>query len=41
MATWLTRGSSEKRAMDAAKRFFTQVVAGVGHAQVTTDGHDS
>jgi putative transposase len=34
---------SEKRNMDAAKRFFTQAVAVVGHApeRVTTDGHDS
>jgi hypothetical protein len=43
MATWLTRGSREKRDMDAAKRFFMQAVAVVGHApqRVTTDGHDS
>jgi transposase-like protein len=34
---------SEKRDMDAAKRFFNQAVAVVGHApeRVTTDGHDS
>jgi putative transposase len=34
---------SEKRDMDAAKRFFVQAVEVVGHApeQVTTDGHDS
>jgi transposase-like protein len=34
---------SEKRDMDAAKQFFTQAVAVVGHApkQVTTDGHRS
>jgi putative transposase len=34
---------SEKRDMAAAKRFFRQVVAVVGHApeRVTTDGHDS
>jgi putative transposase len=34
---------SEKRDMEAAKRFFTQAVDVVGHApeRVTTDGHDS
>ncbi|GHP00171.1 IS6 family transposase [Reticulibacter mediterranei] len=34
---------SEKRDMEAAKQFFTQAVAVVGHApeQVTTDGHRS
>ncbi len=34
---------SEKRDLEAAKRFFTQAVAVVGHApeRVTTDGHDS
>ena len=34
---------SEKRDMDAAKQFFTQAVAVVGHApeSVTTDGHRS
>jgi putative transposase len=34
---------SEKRDMEAAKRFFKQAVAVVGHApeRVTTDGHDS
>jgi putative transposase len=34
---------SEKRDMDAAKRFFKQAVETVGHApeRVTTDGHDS
>jgi putative transposase len=34
---------SEKRDMDAAKQFFKQAVAVVGHApeQVTTDGHTS
>jgi transposase-like protein len=34
---------SEKRDMDAAKRFFTQALAVVGHipASVTTDGHRS
>ena len=34
---------SEKRDMEAAKRFFKQAVEVVGHApeQVTTDGHDS
>jgi putative transposase len=34
---------SEKRNMEAAKRFFQQAVETVGHApeQVTTDGHDS
>ena len=34
---------SEKRDMEAAKRFFQQAVAVVGHApeRVTTDGHDS
>ncbi len=34
---------SEKRNMEAAKRFFKQVVAVVGHVpdQVTTDGHTS
>ena len=34
---------SEKRDREAAKRFFTQAVAVVGHApeRVTTDGHDS
>jgi transposase-like protein len=34
---------SEKRNMDAAKRFFKQAIEVVGHApeRVTTDGHDS
>jgi putative transposase len=34
---------SEKRDMDAAKRFFEQAVAVIGHTpeQVTTDGHRS
>ena len=34
---------SEKRNMDAAKRFFQQVLQTVGHApeRVTTDGHKS
>src|SRR5437588_12469333 len=34
---------SEKRNMEAAKRFFQQAVDVVGHApeRVTTDGHDS
>jgi len=34
---------SEKRNMDAAKRFFQQVLQTVGHApeRVTTDGHTS
>jgi putative transposase len=34
---------SQKRNMDAVKRFFQQAVETVGHApmQVTTDGHDS
>ncbi|GHO63288.1 hypothetical protein KSC_021800 [Ktedonobacter sp. SOSP1-52] len=34
---------SQKRDMDAAKRFFKQAVETVGHAseQVTTDGHDA
>ncbi|GAC1661379.1 MAG: IS6 family transposase [Ktedonobacteraceae bacterium] len=34
---------SEKRDMDAAKRFFTQALDVAGHApeRVTTDGHDS
>jgi putative transposase len=34
---------SEKRNMDAAKRFFQQALQTVGHApeRVTTDGHDS
>ncbi len=34
---------SEKRDLEAAKRFFKQAVAVVGHApkRVTTDGHDS
>ncbi len=34
---------SEKRNMDAAKRFFKQALGTVGHApeRVTTDGHDS
>src|SRR5258708_39935974 len=34
---------SEKRDMEAAKRFFKPAVEGVGHApeRVTTDGHDS
>lgn len=34
---------SEKRDMEAAKRFFKQAVDVVGHApeRVTTDGHDS
>jgi putative transposase len=43
MVTWLTRGSSEKRDLEAAKRFFKQAVDVVGHAaeRVTTDGHDA
>ncbi|GHP00409.1 hypothetical protein KSF_104560 [Reticulibacter mediterranei] len=34
---------SEKRDMEAAKQFFSQAIATVGHApeRVTTDGHDS
>src|SRR5919109_2244070 len=34
---------SQKRDMEAAKRFFKQAVEGIGHApeRVTTDGHDS
>ncbi|GHO64110.1 hypothetical protein KSC_030020 [Ktedonobacter sp. SOSP1-52] len=34
---------SEKRGMDAAKRFFKQALETVGHVpeRVTTDGHDS
>jgi transposase-like protein len=34
---------SEKRNMDAAKRFFRQPLETIGHApeRVTTDGHDS
>ena len=34
---------NEKRDMEAAKRFFKQAVAVVGHipSQVTTDGHTS
>jgi transposase-like protein len=42
-AIWLIRGGSEKRDMDAAKRFFEQAVAVVGQTpeQVTTDGHRS
>ena len=34
---------SEKRDMEAAKQFFRQAIATVGHApeRVTTDGHDS
>ncbi len=33
----------ERRELDAAKRFFTQAMATVGHApdRVTTDGHDA
>jgi len=43
MAPWWTRGSSEKRDMEAAKRFFKQALDVAGHApeRVTTDGHDS
>ena len=43
MAIWLIRCGAEKRDMEAAKRFFKQAVAVVGHApeRVTTDGHDS
>ena len=43
MGTWLIRGGSEKRDMEAAKRFFKQTIETVGHApeRVTTDGHDS
>lgn len=43
MAICSTRCRAEKRDMEAAKRFFTQAVAVVGHApeRVTTDGHDS
>ena len=34
---------SQKRDMEAAKRFFKQTIETVGHApeRVTTDGHDS
>jgi transposase-like protein len=43
MAIWLTPCSREKRNMDAAKRFFQQVLQTVGHApeRVTSDGHTS
>jgi transposase-like protein len=43
LAIWLIRGSSEKRNMEAAKRFFKQAGARVGSVpdQVTTDGHTS
>src|SRR6266702_7388632 len=43
MAIWLIPCSREKRNMDAAKRFFQQVLQTVGHApeRVTTDGHKS
>ena len=43
MAIWLIRCQVEKRDMEAAKRFFKQAVAVVGHApeRVTSDGHDS
>src|SRR6266700_7274895 len=43
MAIWLIPCSREKRNMDAAKRFFQQVLQTVGHApeRVTTDGHTS
>jgi transposase-like protein len=41
MATGLIRGSSKKRDIEAAKRFFQQAVAMVGHTaeRLTTDGH--
>jgi putative transposase len=43
IATWLIRGSSKKRDMEAAKRFFQLAVAVVGHTteRLTTDGHAS
>jgi hypothetical protein len=43
MAIWWIRAEREKRDMDAAKQFFKQALAVVGHApeQVTTDGHRS
>jgi putative transposase len=43
MGIWLIPCQAEKRDMEAAKRFFQQAVAVVGHApeRVTTDGHDS
>jgi putative transposase len=43
MGTWLIRDPREKRERDAAKQFFEQAVAVVGHApeSVTTDGHRS
>ncbi|GHP00204.1 hypothetical protein KSF_102510 [Reticulibacter mediterranei] len=43
MGTWLIRALREKRDMQAAKSFFKQALATVGHApeRVTTDGHDA
>ncbi len=43
MAIWEIHGEVEKRNRDAAKQFFQQALAVVGHApeQVTTDGHRS
>ena len=43
MAIWLIRGGVEKRDLDAAKQFFMQAMAVVGHAPeyVKTDGHRS
>jgi putative transposase len=43
MAIWLIPCQAEKRDMEAAKRFFRQAVAVVGHTpeRVTTAGHDS
>jgi transposase-like protein len=43
MATWLIRDAAEKRDRDAAKAFFRQAIAVVGHTPVSvmTDGHRS
>jgi transposase-like protein len=43
MAIWLIHCGVEKRDRDAAKQFFKQAMAVVGHAPeyVTTDGHRS
>lgn len=43
MAIWLIRIGVEKRDLDAAKQFFRQAMAMVGHATeyVMTDGHRS
>ena len=43
MGIWLLPCGAEKRDMEAARRFFKQAIAVVGHEpeRITTDGHDS